>query len=906
MPARYSGKGEQNVYAAAEKWIDAALRKDDSLFTPGKAIWTRELLGELRTRYLDQPDVTGSDFYDKLRKQLEGSPPEVYQLMSEVLYAHFLIIWRTTMRGDTKLERIRRILGWSEQQIAVPEDLVEGLSPGIAAIGGGYGGLLPFMVGFLVEFVDQWKEQDLEKRQGLLVDPWKFKDFGAGIELKGALFQEGSNLHRLQREALLHLVFPDIFEGTVSIQQKEQIAGAKAFAHFVSEEIPDLDGKIQQIRKGIEAGLGRDFGFYDDDIHHWWNTSAPTPWWNSSTSNPWDTYLRFASDFLHSGKMWEDELKYKYEIGRKLAAVREAVLDGADDWADLVKDGVSGNIIHFTQQDNFRKWIDTSSNEARRALQALWTRDDSSVSERIRAFSDLFPRDVTSGEGTRMNVISQLLMGLDVEQSPPFRVTTFDNAYERNGYAPRPGDADEAALYEHALGFLDRLTLEARARGIPVRHRLDAQSLVWKVPYLEREERQSASQPQSIESPPQPTLQTLAEELFLTDPPDFLHEINTLLTDKQQVIFQGPPGTGKTYVAQQLAEHLARSEDRVTLVQFHPSYAYEDFVQGFRPKLSNGQAGFVLSDGPLLRAAERARKEPDANHYLIIDEINRGNLAKVFGELYYLLEYRDDEITLQYQADEDKKFSLPKNLYIIGTMNTADRSIALVDLALRRRFYFVEFHPDAEPVKGVLRRWLRAKQPDMEWVADVAERANEQLRDDRHAAIGPSYFMKDGLDDDMVDRVWKHSVLPYIEERRFGGEQVTEDFDLEKLTDEVMPRRDCIANGLSRLAGVSMEEAVRRIEAEGGTTHGEVSSRWQNWHAAYRASGLKRVAFQRGQNQTLSQIAETNQAFIARVRMHLVTVIDGELFEACRENIDMDSRAYHYWVKDDGDAETVE
>ena len=280
--------------------------------------------------------------------------------------------------------------------------------------------------------------------------------------------------------------------------------------------------------------------------------------------------------------------------------------------------------------------------------------------------------------------------------------------------------------------------------------------------------------------PPQiSTHQALGDDLHLSV--DFLENIEALLNDKKQVIFQGPPGTGKTYVAQKLANHLAGSENRVTLVQFHPSYAYEDFVQGFRPTLVDGQPGFELKDGPLLQAAERARQEPDERHFLIIDEINRSNVAKVFGELYFLLEYRDEAIALQYQREGERKFSLPSNLYIIGTMNTADRSIALVDLALRRRFYFVEFHPDNEPVKGVLRRWLQASRPDMEWVADVVERANELLKDDRHAAIGPSYFMKNGLDAEMVDRIWKHSVLPYIEERRFGGDEVSEDFDLEKL-----------------------------------------------------------------------------------------------------------------------------
>ena len=214
----------------------------------------------------------------------------------------------------------------------------------------------------------------------------------------------------------------------------------------------------------------------------------------------------------------------------------------------------------------------------------------------------------------------------------------------------------------------------------------------------------------STGSDAEPGLDSLADELLLDL--DFLKEIRTLLEDRRQIIFQGPPGTGKTYVAQKLAECLAESPDRVTIVQFHPSYAYEDFVQGLRPTLDQGQASFELSKGPLLEAAKRAKEEPDAKHFLIIDEINRGNLAKVFGELYFLLEYRDKKIRLQY---EPKTFGLPANLYIIGTMNTADRSIALIDLALRRRFYFVSFDPHEPPVSELLRRWLAEKAPGMEW-----------------------------------------------------------------------------------------------------------------------------------------------------------------------------------------------
>ncbi|MDE2659969.1 MAG: AAA family ATPase [Acidobacteriota bacterium] len=274
--------------------------------------------------------------------------------------------------------------------------------------------------------------------------------------------------------------------------------------------------------------------------------------------------------------------------------------------------------------------------------------------------------------------------------------------------------------------------------------------------------------------PTESDLKALAEETLISEAE--LRKIAKLLEDKKQVIFQGPPGTGKTYLAMKLAGCLAGTTDRVRLVQFHPSYSYEDFVQGFRPSLEGGSAGFALRDGPLLEMAELAQRS-DEKHFLVIDEINRGNLSRILGELYFLLEYRDKTIQLQYSSEG---FRLPENLYLIGTMNTADRSIALVDLALRRRFHFVEFHPDKPPIKGLLGRWLADKAPATRWVEDVVRKANEKL-DDRHAAIGPSFFMREGLDEARVETIWKHNVLPYIEERLFGQEERLKDFDLDTL-----------------------------------------------------------------------------------------------------------------------------
>jgi MoxR-like ATPase len=503
-------------------------------------------------------------------------------------------------------------------------------------------------------------------------------------------------------------------------------------------------------------------------------------------SDGWDVFVRGANELINSGNLAKWEIEYKLVIGGKTAAAREAVLSGTDTWADSLKKALRPlHPIAIPPRDNLIKWCNKHPEKASEALKAIWSGSDSSASitERVRAFSDNLPQEVVAGErsrGTRTTVVSALLMGLDIERYPPYTTEKFKNAYESTGYGQPEQGADEATLYEHALGFLDQLIIEARAHEVHLRHRLDAQSVVWQ--FLSQPN-QLGKLPKLGSRPPAKTLQALAEELLLSE--EFLKEIYLLLNDKRQVIFQGPPGTGKTYVAQALAECLARTEDRVKLVQFHPSYAYEDFVRGFRPTITeNSQAGFDLQDGPLLRAAQEARKEPDAKHFLIIDEINRGNIAKVFGELYFLLEYRDKKISLQYQREPVETFSLPENLYIIGTMNTADRSIALVDLALRRRFYFIEFHPDNEPVKSVLRKWL-GEGSELKWVADVVEEANKQLEEYKHAAIGPSYFMKDDLDEKMVERIWEHSVLPYIKELLFGDDARIEQLQLKALRQKV-------------------------------------------------------------------------------------------------------------------------
>ena len=479
-------------------------------------------------------------------------------------------------------------------------------------------------------------------------------------------------------------------------------------------------------------------------------------------SSSWSNFIEWAAPYIESGQLEKQEIKYKLATADRINAARLSALSNADGWADQLQKALNVNFIYWRLVDSFHKWCIRNSSDALNALRTIWAEHNFvSVTEPIEAFSARLPRGIAN-IGGRLSLISGLLMGVDAEKYPPFQTSKLNEAYKLTGYKP-PTQRTEAAVYEHTLHFLDRFVEEAAAHGLTLRHRLDAQSLIWAT--LDPKANPPRPSLPAFNGDPLQRFHVLATKLHFPNAV-FLLDIESLLEDKRQVIFYGPPGTGKTYVAKELAKHLADDdENRVTLVQFHPSYAYEDFVQGYRPAETDGHLSYKLTPGPLMEAADAARGEPDAKHFLIIDEINRGNLARVFGELYFLLEYRDEELRLQYSREEDDPFWLPENLYVIGTMNTADRSIALVDLALRRRFYFVEFHPDEPPVKGLLSRFLeRNDLSDMGWVASFVDEANKELAD-HEAAIGPSHFMKPNLNKAMARRIWKHAIRPYLEER---------------------------------------------------------------------------------------------------------------------------------------------
>lgn len=247
---------------------------------------------------------------------------------------------------------------------------------------------------------------------------------------------------------------------------------------------------------------------------------------------------------------------------------------------------------------------------------------------------------------------------------------------------------------------------------------------------------------------------------------------------KKQAIFYGPPGTGKTFVAEKMARHLIGGSDGFSeIVQFHPSYAYEDFIQGLRPRaVSGGGLEYAMVPGRFREFCRRAQ-ECSGRCVLIIDEINRANLSRVFGELMFLLEYRDQAVPL---AGGGEEFRIPENVRIIGTMNTADRSIALVDHALRRRFAFLGLYPNYE----ILRRFHANTGFSPEGLIGLLERLNAAIND-RHYSVGISFFLSPNIKEEIED-IWQMEIEPYIEELFFDQPDKAASFAWEKVKAEIL------------------------------------------------------------------------------------------------------------------------
>jgi len=283
-----------------------------------------------------------------------------------------------------------------------------------------------------------------------------------------------------------------------------------------------------------------------------------------------------------------------------------------------------------------------------------------------------------------------------------------------------------------------------------------------------------------------------ADEKTVVEPepiplPEIIQDIQSVLERKGQVILYGPPGTGKTYWAERAAQEMASldrygksfdqlsEEQRSALIDgsddsgavriccFHPAYGYEDFLEGYRPEEADGKMSFVLRDGIFKKLCKDALSNPEAKFYLIIDEINRGDIPRIFGELMTILEKnkRGKKIILPVSGEQ---MEVPENVRVIGTMNTADRSIALLDTALRRRFGFIEVMPDVSVLGDSVVGGIHIGQ----WLSGLNRSICENVgRDARNRQVGHSYLMEDGKPISNLSsfsRVVQDEIIPLLEE----------------------------------------------------------------------------------------------------------------------------------------------
>ena len=264
------------------------------------------------------------------------------------------------------------------------------------------------------------------------------------------------------------------------------------------------------------------------------------------------------------------------------------------------------------------------------------------------------------------------------------------------------------------------------------------------------------------------SLTMLTEETGLDEP--LLQRWINALERKGQAIIYGPPGTGKTFIAEHMVKHIIGGGDGFSeIVQFHPAYAYEDFMQGIRPQTTkDGQLRYPVVPGRFLDFCERATKR-QGRCVLIVDEINRANLSRVFGELMYLLEYRNRAVPLAGGGE----LNVPQNVRLIGTMNTADRSIALVDHALRRRFAFLALYPDYD----ILTAYHEGTGINIEGLANMLKKLNKVIAD-RHYEVGITYFLREDLDEQIED-IWQMEIEPYLDEYFFDQPDKAKQFRWE-------------------------------------------------------------------------------------------------------------------------------
>lgn len=616
-------------------------------------------------------------------------------------------VHRITVLSGSWVGQDPNLEAWGTLQAAFREG-------GIGHVGQHYMVSRPWQLGYFIRFA-----------QAVRTHEARLSDRHATEALADRLLLETPHAVHEARHIVLHLLYPEHYERTTSKAHRKAII--EAFGG--PKEGESEDETLARIRAELSAKYEGDFDFYKKNVRERWDPPA-------TGNEDEDKALRvWVECTLVKGRL--DRVEGPYAVGKALWSPQKSKA-GADIYRFMREVQPGDLVLHLTDNTAITRVsrVASACEDFEGVADTEWGIQPSYL-VRLKKTRELDP------PLHRERIFRDENLGRlrEIRDAAPYPVFYQKNGDLRQGaYLTRAPQDLVALLNEEYESLAGRRLVEDALAGDGNKPRQDF-SKDW-----------------------------LLHETLWTEPAlDELIEV--LRSASPQVVLAGPPGTGKTWVAERVAEYLVGGDrSRYRTVQFHPSFGYEEFIEGLRPVSTGNGIKFTVVHGVVTKIVE----DMDDEYVLVIDEMNRANLPRVFGELMYLFEYRDQKISLQYTEN----FSLPKGLKFIGTMNTADRSIRSIDLALRRRFDVFECDPDPEILAHFYADADRVN--EVEDLIDGMVALNERLRAglDRHHTIGHTFFMRERMTPEQLRAVWKRKLRPLIEEYFFDQPDVWKGYNL--------------------------------------------------------------------------------------------------------------------------------